>query len=467
MVSRSGPQLLDPITSARTHAQGAGVQGFVERHLAVVQNAWRALLGVTLGLFVAAVPPRVEQLEAVSRQALRDHSQLLEREVPHFLRVLASPEVYPRLVVALEISFVLALVVASAGIAWGNLSDWRNMFFCAVFITYAVWVTPTVDALDGGPLFLNFVSLVQATGLILAIHFFLMFPDGKLCPWWTRYSSAFWIVYTLAWGIYPDAWFSLIDPFEVPVGVFLALMFGWVTGLVAQAARYRSQASPEQRVQTKWVIVAVGAAVAGYGTVYVPGLFIAETGTSRVLFDLFNVPVFWVLAIPMAFALGGAMLRHHLFDFHGVVNKTLVYGFLTTTLALVYFGMVTLLQQVVHPVAGKSNLAVAASTLMVAVLFVPVRSRIQSQIDRRFYRSQYDANRALESFSRRLRDQTELGSVEQELLATIVGTMQPRQASLWLAQPLEPPRGQAQQAPILERPGSEPPEAATGSARPA
>ena len=177
--------------------------------------------------------------------------------------------------------------------------------------------------------------------------------------------------------------------------------------------------------------------MAGYGAVYLPGVFIGDSGVARVGFDLFSVPIFWVLAIPMSFALGGAMLRHHLFDFNGVVNKTLVYGSLTSTLALVYFGMVALLQQVLHPFAGTSDLAVAVSTLTVSVLFRPARTRIQRVIDRRFYRSQYDANKALERFARRLRSEIDLGSVEAELLTIVSDTMQPCRASLWLLDPTE------------------------------
>jgi len=137
----------------------------------------------------------------------------------------------------------------------------------------------------------------------------------------------------------------------------------------------------------------------------------------------------------MAFALGIAMLRFQLFDFHAVVNRTLVYGSLTTTLGLFYFGLVTLLQQVLHPIAGRSNFAIVGSTLVVSILFRPARFRIQSVIDQRFNRTRYDAARALESFSMRLRDEIDLGSLEKELLAVVHETMRPANASLLLLSP--------------------------------
>jgi len=429
------PDRLTRVVSRRVGPDGARARAqLFAGGFALMRNAWRVLMAATLGLFVVSVPARYEQLEALAHATQR---RPVMSEDHGLLTTASSPDVYPLLVVGLEISFVVALLVASAGIAVGRLDDWRNRFFSAVFFTYSVWVTPTLDALDGGPVLLHFVSLLQAVGLIFAIHFFLLFPDGRFVPRWTRLSSAFWIVYTLAWGIYPDAWFSLIDPFDVPFVVFASLMFGWVTGLAAQTIRYRYWATPEECKQVKWVVIAVASAVAGYAVVYLPGVFIPEAGVARVAFDLFSVSIFWLLAMPMALALGIAMLRYQLFDFHAVVNRTLVYGSLTTTLGLVYFGLVTLLQQVLHPIAGRSNFAIVGSTLTVSVLFRPVRFRIQSVIDQRFYRTRYDAARALDNFSMRLRDEIDLGSLEKELLGVVHETMQPAQASLLLMVPAE------------------------------
>ncbi|MDQ3659914.1 MAG: hypothetical protein M3454_02395 [Actinomycetota bacterium] len=403
------------------------------RYQSLVVNCWRVLVATTLGLFALSVPARYAELEAVAEAAERNHPGLLSG----FWGTISAPGAYPGIVLSLEVTFVVGLALASAGIAVGGRADWRNLFFSAVFVTYSVWVTPTLDALSGGPLLRHAASMVQATGLIFAIHFFLLFPDGRFVPRWTRVSSAFWIVYTLAWGVQPDAWYSLIDPFEVPLLIFAALMTGWITGLIAQLTRYRRNASSQQCAQTKWVILAVAGAVAGYGTVYLPGVFIAETGAARVAFDLFHVPVFWVLAMPISFALCISMLRYHLFDFPTAINRTLVYASLTTTLALTYIGMVTLLGQILHSLAGSSNLAIAGSTLTVSALFRPARSRIQEVIDRRFYRKRYDAAQALDTFTTRLREEIDLASLETELLALVNQTMQPTHASLWLLRPAD------------------------------
>jgi hypothetical protein len=132
---------------------------------------------------------------------------------------------------------------------------------------------------------------------------------------------------------------------------------------------------------------------------------------------------------------GIGILKYRLYDIDVVINRTLVYGLLTGILVLTYLAIVFTLQHVLSDVTEESDLAVAASTLAVAGLFRPLRARLQDFIDRRFYRTKYDATEAVRDFSSRLRDQLDLDSLARELAAAVTATVQPSHLSVWIRRP--------------------------------
>ena len=141
----------------------------------------------------------------------------------------------------------------------------------------------------------------------------------------------------------------------------------------------------------------------------------------------------FMLFIPLS--IGIAVLRARLFDIDVVINRTLVYVSLTAMLALVYLGGVATTEAIFRALTGQEQqpqLAIVISTLVIAALFNPLRQRIQSFIDRRFYRSKYDAIKTLEAFSFKLRDETDLSALSDELVGVVRETMQPAHVSLWL-----------------------------------
>jgi hypothetical protein len=149
------------------------------------------------------------------------------------------------------------------------------------------------------------------------------------------------------------------------------------------------------------------------------------------VFALLSTPVFTYIAI----------LKYRLYDIDVVINRTLVYGSLTVTLVALYFGGIVVLQRFFVLLTGqRSTLAVVASTLLIAALFNPLRRRIQSFIDRRFFRSKYDARKTLEAFSAQLREETDLNALSEDLVGVVRETMQPAHVSLWL-RPEASPKG--------------------------
>jgi hypothetical protein len=212
----------------------------------------------------------------------------------------------------------------------------------------------------------------------------------------------------------------LIDPLAGLA--FLALLVAVVGSGASLVVRFR-RATGEQRQQMKWLALAGASAAVAFPLILVSSDFLGD-GLSNAAFML------CVLTIPAAAAV--AILRYRLYDIDVVINRTLVYGALTATLAVVYLGSVLLLQLALGGITSDSNLAIAASTLAVAALFRPVRSRIQATVDRRFFRRRYDAARTLESFSARLRDQVDLIALEAELRGVVAETMQPAHVSLWV-----------------------------------
>jgi len=131
-------------------------------------------------------------------------------------------------------------------------------------------------------------------------------------------------------------------------------------------------------------------------------------------------------------AIGIAVMRYRLYEIDRIINRALVYGLLTGTLGFMYFGLVVALQALLSSLSGGNDLAIVATTLLVAALFLPARRWVQEIVNRRFNRRAYDAARTIDDFSARLRDHIDMDTLRYELLAVIDETMQPARASLWL-----------------------------------
>jgi hypothetical protein len=218
---------------------------------------------------------------------------------------------------------------------------------------------------------------------------------------------------------------------QIPIEPFLLLGIPvLVIGVVAQIKRFRT-GTPAERQQLKWLLypTALFAGVSILDAI-APAIGLALVPFYAKIYDIIIGIIY--LLFPLAF--GVAILRYRLFDIDLIIRKTLIYTALTATLALVFFGGVALLQQVVGRLTGTENspIAIVISTLLIAALFTPLRRRIQDFIDRRFYRQKYNAEQALADFAATARDETDLEALTGKLVEVVSQTMQPERVSLWM-----------------------------------
>jgi hypothetical protein len=237
-----------------------------------------------------------------------------------------------------------------------------------------------------------------------------------------------------------DAYLGSLDPIRNPLGiegftnVYKAVLYATAPILFIAVAlsvfmRLRHAVGVE-RQQIKWF--AYAAAIFALGIVLIVIPLAIDTPP---WYEWVGTAIFTVAGAAIPISIGIAILRYRLYEIDTLINRTLVYGALTATLVLVYFGGVTATQAVFRTLTGQEQqpqLAIVVSTLVIAALFTPLRRRIQGFIDRRFYRRKYDAAKTLEAFSAKLRDETDLDALSGDLVGVVRDTMQPAHVSLWL-----------------------------------
>jgi len=314
---------------------------------------------------------------------------------------------------------------------------------------FVVSAVPLIDAPHSVFLYLAVLGgwMWGVSIALLGVFLLLRFPTGRLLSrrwriveWITGGAlAAFAIGVTLKPGHVEDTRFD--NPMGIPgpvgeaighlAGLYAVVLVGTVAAIVSVAIRYRRSHGSE-RAQLKWIVYA--AVVIAFGVLVTGAIGSGGGSGSSFRQDLQNV----ISTVTISFlpvAIGIAVLRYRLWDIDRIINRTIVYALLTLLLVVVYGGLVVGL----GAVTGRTGnpVVIAGSTLVVAALFGPARRRIQGLIDRRFYRRRYDAQRVLDAFSARLRDELELTTLSSEIRSAVSGAMQPRMVALWIR-----PRGE-------------------------
>ena len=331
-------------------------------------------------------------------------------------------------------------------------------------------------ALPGGEYAAWFSTWTGPAGLTLAgLFLMLLFPDGRLPSrrWrivaWAALLGALALaladvfkpgsLYTYPWVENPLGWVGVIGGAYITYQFLAALsLFGMsllaastLAALFSLILRLR-HAGADERQQLKWFLFAAVPAGVCISVVLLQNM--VYNLTSELLYGntaellpwkvwnyILYVAMFALLIVPLFTYI--AILKYRLYEIDIIINRTLVYGSLTATLVALYFGGIVVLQRVFVTLTGQqSTLAVVASTLLIAALFTPLRRRIQGFIDRRFYRRKYDARKTLEAFSTKLKNETDLESLNNDLVGVVRETMQPAHVSLWLRPETAPKGGQ-------------------------
>jgi len=394
------------------------------------------LLGVVLTLLA------IYSYLATVQMVIRDPALVLPDDILWTIEQLQSALV----AVGLPVSFYavyslgLILVFSLTFLACGWLillrrsQDWFGLYLALLLLGWAngvgvfASIPPVSIWLDG---LYSYLSWFTWPGLFLLLYFF---PSGYVTPRWARWFAlglGLFIVY----GLVATTLDILSDNF---LYIFPLLVIILLVGGYAQVYRYR-HAGALERQQLRVVVFTLILFVAFFTTFTLiqnlSGLGDPmQSGLSRALFYsmIFSAAGNLIfMSIPVSIVV--AILRYRLWDVDIVIRRTLVYGALTATLALVYFGSVILLQSLVTAVGGQQTAVVTVvSTLFIAALFTPLRRRIQNDIDRRFFRKKYDAEKVVAAFGSSLREEVDLDDLQVRIVAVVEETLQPEQVVLWL-----------------------------------
>jgi hypothetical protein len=397
---------------------------FVNLLLFLARAGWLIGAALTISLFVASIPIEFAQLQlGCPTQACASSGGVAPVELPLLEKLGLSPEFFAAYGIVLELVFALGFVVVAALIFWRKSSDRQALFVCFALLLFGTATQPyAMHALvEAHPIWGQLVDILHFLGSASFSLFLFIFPDGHFVPRWTRWMALLWIAWLL-----PRYWFPDWPPSGSDTWLAWPNLFVWLGALgsavYGQIYRYRRVSNWVRQQQTKWVVfgIAMGLAlfiivnIAVSATVSVP-TSARELTTLMVGAALMNGAL---LLIPLS--IGIAILRYHLFDIDILINRTLVYGSLTISVVGLYVLVVGYLSVLFRAAGGESQLVISVlATGLVALLFQPLRNRLQHGINRLMYGERDDPYAVLTRLGQRL----EATLAPEAVLPTIVETV--------------------------------------------
>jgi len=402
------------------------------RWIVLARGLWITLVVLTLAIFGGSLPVYLALLHTPCAGTACGFQQLTPQQAETLKGIGLSLDDYTAFTVALTLATIGMCLVVSTVIVLRRSDDRMALLVALMLVTlgpfaamFSVSASPSPWLVPNQCLSFLFLALFMLV--------FSLFPTGRFVPHWIRWTIVVFLAVNVPFNFFPAL--ATLNIYAVSLG-YLVFLVEAALLVIAQLYRYRRVSSLLQRQQTKWVVYGFAVPITVYVLGIVPYLMfsvLAEPGS--LYFPAFVVVQdFLILFIPLSF--GFAMLRARLWEVDVFINRTLVYGTLTVILTVVYVGLVIGLQALLRGVISQdSGVAIVLSTLVAFFIAQPLRKRIQAIIDRRFYRSKYDAAKTLEAFSAKLRHEVDLSQLREHLLTVVQETMQPAQVSLWVRSP--------------------------------
>jgi len=398
------------------------------------QGTWIVLALALLVIFVVNLPAFFQYARTVC--TLPDVGNCpTEQLTPAYVQVLdqlhLSVAVAEDLLAALCVAVSMAYWLLGILIFWRKSQEWIGLLVSLLLVLFGSTGFLGFNLPAQTPPLFQALAQIITYGLMwpAMLFFFFTFPTGRFTPRWTWAAFVPFFVVTMLSSL----------PVTVSLVPAVASILTTPLPIVVQVYRYVRVYDVVQKQQTKWFVFGLSII---FLLAFIQGILQAlalGSNAANVWYQLFNGPFWLLLWTIVLLSVSIPILRYRLWDIDVIINRTLVYGSLTVILTVVYVGLIIGLSALLRGLISQDNsVAIVLSTLLIYVLFRPLRRRLQAIIDRRFYRRKYDAAKITAAFNSTLRNKVDLDQLREQLVAVVQETMQPSHVSLWVRQPGRP-----------------------------